>query len=151
MAQYFSFLYVFWVTLCAAVINLNSSIKNIATYKLMYWKVIRESSLDVSTCSCSCFYFLFILWNARNIWKMAAELVNYATSDKLPEMDWTKNIEICELVARDQRWLNASNVWIFFYGVLNIWTMSFSVFPFLSPPHLLHSCPFPFCHFLSVS
>ncbi|EXB64094.1 TOM1-like protein 2 [Morus notabilis] len=34
---------------------------------------------------------------------MAAELVNCATSDKLPEMDWTKNIEICELVARDQR------------------------------------------------
>ncbi|GMN26981.1 hypothetical protein TIFTF001_001496 [Ficus carica] len=35
--------------------------------------------------------------------KMAAELVNSATSEKLPEMDWTKNIEICELVARDQR------------------------------------------------
>ncbi|XP_022739699.1 TOM1-like protein 5 isoform X2 [Durio zibethinus] len=34
---------------------------------------------------------------------MAAELVNSATSEKLPEMDWTKNIEICELVARDQR------------------------------------------------
>ena len=35
---------------------------------------------------------------------MAAELVNYATSEKLTEMDWTKNIEICELVARDQRY-----------------------------------------------
>ncbi|KAF8022975.1 hypothetical protein BT93_F0477 [Corymbia citriodora subsp. variegata] len=33
----------------------------------------------------------------------AAELVNAATSDKLDEMDWTKNIQICELVARDQR------------------------------------------------
>lgn len=32
---------------------------------------------------------------------MAAELVNTATSNKLAEMDWTKNIEICELVARD--------------------------------------------------
>ncbi|CAI9108851.1 OLC1v1008550C1 [Oldenlandia corymbosa var. corymbosa] len=34
---------------------------------------------------------------------MAAELVNLATSEKLSEMDWTKNIEICELVARDHR------------------------------------------------
>ncbi|KAK5783186.1 hypothetical protein PVK06_037694 [Gossypium arboreum] len=34
---------------------------------------------------------------------MAAELINSATSDKLAEMDWAKNIEICELVARDQR------------------------------------------------
>lgn len=34
---------------------------------------------------------------------MAAELVNSATSEKLAEVDWTKNIEICELVARDQR------------------------------------------------
>ncbi|KAF7834095.1 TOM1-like protein 5 [Senna tora] len=34
---------------------------------------------------------------------MAAELVNAATSEKLAETDWTKNIEICELVARDQR------------------------------------------------
>ncbi|MFQ6633121.1 hypothetical protein Gotur_010519 [Gossypium turneri] len=34
---------------------------------------------------------------------MAAELVNFATSEKLAEMDWAKNIEICELVARDQR------------------------------------------------
>ncbi|KAA8531261.1 hypothetical protein F0562_005980 [Nyssa sinensis] len=34
---------------------------------------------------------------------MAAELVNSATSEKLTEMDWMKNIEICELVARDQR------------------------------------------------
>lgn len=32
---------------------------------------------------------------------MAADLVNSATSNKLKEMDWTKNIEICELVARD--------------------------------------------------
>ncbi|XP_030551407.1 TOM1-like protein 5 [Rhodamnia argentea] len=32
---------------------------------------------------------------------MASELVNTATSNKLTEMDWTKNIEICELVARD--------------------------------------------------
>ncbi|KAL3630262.1 hypothetical protein CASFOL_023246 [Castilleja foliolosa] len=34
---------------------------------------------------------------------MASDLVISATSDKLTEMDWTKNIEICELVARDHR------------------------------------------------
>ncbi|KAK6150832.1 hypothetical protein DH2020_015764 [Rehmannia glutinosa] len=34
---------------------------------------------------------------------MASDLVSSATSDKLTEMDWTKNIEICELVARDHR------------------------------------------------
>ncbi|RDX89936.1 TOM1-like protein 5, partial [Mucuna pruriens] len=34
--------------------------------------------------------------------KMAA-LVNVATSEKLAETDWMKNIEICELVAHDQR------------------------------------------------
>ncbi|XP_057970859.1 TOM1-like protein 5 [Malania oleifera] len=34
---------------------------------------------------------------------MAAELVNSATCEKLTEMDWTKSIEICEIVARDQR------------------------------------------------
>lgn len=34
---------------------------------------------------------------------MAAELVNAATSEKLSEMDWTKSIEICELVANDHR------------------------------------------------
>lgn len=34
---------------------------------------------------------------------MAAELVNSATSEKLAETDWMKNIEICELVAHDQR------------------------------------------------
>lgn len=34
---------------------------------------------------------------------MASELVNSATNDKLTEVDWTKNIEICELVASDQR------------------------------------------------
>ncbi|CAN7004900.1 unnamed protein product [Brassica oleracea var. botrytis] len=34
---------------------------------------------------------------------MAAELVSSATSEKLAEMDWTKNIEICELAARDER------------------------------------------------
>ncbi|CAI9268963.1 unnamed protein product [Lactuca saligna] len=35
--------------------------------------------------------------------EMAAELVNAATSEKLSEMDWTKSIEICELVANDHR------------------------------------------------
>lgn len=35
---------------------------------------------------------------------MAAELVNSATSEKLSEMDWMKNIQICELVARDHRY-----------------------------------------------
>ncbi|CAN4114168.1 unnamed protein product [Withania somnifera] len=34
---------------------------------------------------------------------MAVELVNSATSDKLTEIDWTKNIEICELVAQDHK------------------------------------------------
>ncbi|CAN4081111.1 unnamed protein product [Withania somnifera] len=34
---------------------------------------------------------------------MTVELVNSATSDKLTEIDWTKNIEICELVARDHK------------------------------------------------
>lgn len=34
---------------------------------------------------------------------MAAELVNSATSEKLVEMDWMKNIQICELVAHDNR------------------------------------------------
>ncbi|XP_021733318.1 TOM1-like protein 5 [Chenopodium quinoa] len=34
---------------------------------------------------------------------MASELVNIATSDKLTEVDWAKNIEICEIVAHDQR------------------------------------------------
>ncbi|CAL5214663.1 unnamed protein product [Lathyrus oleraceus] len=34
---------------------------------------------------------------------MQAELVKAATSEKLAEIDWTKNIEISELVARDQR------------------------------------------------
>ncbi|KAK2391259.1 hypothetical protein P8452_28377 [Trifolium repens] len=34
---------------------------------------------------------------------MAAELVNAATSEKLAETDWAKNIEICELVAHDKR------------------------------------------------
>ncbi|KAL5992971.1 hypothetical protein ACLOJK_013891 [Asimina triloba] len=33
---------------------------------------------------------------------MAAELVNSATSEKLKEMDWMRNIDICELVSRDQ-------------------------------------------------
>ncbi|WOK96544.1 TOM1-like protein 2 isoform X1 [Canna indica] len=32
---------------------------------------------------------------------MAAEMVNLATSERLKELDWTKNIEICELVTRD--------------------------------------------------
>lgn len=37
---------------------------------------------------------------------MAAELVNSATSEKLVEMDWTKNIQICELVAHDNRYVH---------------------------------------------
>lgn len=35
---------------------------------------------------------------------MAAELVNAATSERLAEIDWMKNIAICELVAHDQRY-----------------------------------------------
>lgn len=38
---------------------------------------------------------------------MATELVNSATSEKLSEVDWAKNIEICESVARDHRY----NLW----------------------------------------
>ncbi|XP_010546288.1 PREDICTED: target of Myb protein 1-like isoform X2 [Tarenaya hassleriana] len=34
---------------------------------------------------------------------MAAELVISATNEKLADVDWAKNIEICELVARDER------------------------------------------------
>ncbi|KAL8166450.1 hypothetical protein V2J09_007949 [Rumex salicifolius] len=34
---------------------------------------------------------------------MATELVNLATSEKLTAEDWTKNIEICELIAQDRR------------------------------------------------
>ncbi|XP_042381337.1 TOM1-like protein 5 isoform X1 [Zingiber officinale] len=32
---------------------------------------------------------------------MAADMVNLATSEKLKEMDWAKNIEICELITHD--------------------------------------------------
>jgi hypothetical protein len=48
---------------------------------------------------------------------MAAELVSSATSEKLAEMDWAKNIQICELVAHDHR-----------YDSLNL--ISFSFFSF---------------------
>ncbi|KAL1204016.1 TOM1-like protein 5 [Cardamine amara subsp. amara] len=34
---------------------------------------------------------------------MAAELVSSATSEKLTDVDWGKNIEICELAAQDER------------------------------------------------
>ncbi|CAA7034918.1 unnamed protein product [Microthlaspi erraticum] len=34
---------------------------------------------------------------------MAAELVSSATSEKLTDVDWAKNIEICEIAARDER------------------------------------------------
>ncbi|KAJ7945171.1 target of Myb protein 1-like [Quillaja saponaria] len=34
---------------------------------------------------------------------MASDHVNSATSEKLTEVDWAKNIEICELVGHDQR------------------------------------------------
>lgn len=44
--------------------------------------------------------FLFKVLGLRG--EMAAELVNATTSENLKEMDWTKSIEICELVARDQ-------------------------------------------------
>ncbi|KAG0501762.1 hypothetical protein HPP92_001834 [Vanilla planifolia] len=35
------------------------------------------------------------------IMPMAAEMVKSATSEKLKDMDWSKNIEICEIVAKD--------------------------------------------------
>lgn len=46
---------------------------------------------------------MFLIILAEGIINMAPELVNAATSDKLSETDWTKNIEICEQVAQDQR------------------------------------------------
>lgn len=55
------------------------------------------------------YFFFFLLGDtlwfilAEGNINMASELVSSATSDKLAEMDWTKNIEICELVARDHR------------------------------------------------
>ena len=54
---------------------------------------------------------------------MAAELVYGATSEKLAETDWTKNIEICELVAHDKRYPKIS----FPYSVLFLsdWTIIF--------------------------
>lgn len=39
-----------------------------------------------------------------------AELVHAATSDKLDETDWTKNIEICELVAQDRKYPQSFNL-----------------------------------------
>lgn len=44
---------------------------------------------------------------------MAAELVNAATSEKLAETDWTKNIEICELVAHDHRYVQCFHLLTF--------------------------------------
>lgn len=41
---------------------------------------------------------------------MAAELVSSATSEKLADVDWAKNIEICELAARDERYDELSNL-----------------------------------------
>ncbi|XP_042470872.1 TOM1-like protein 5 isoform X1 [Zingiber officinale] len=38
---------------------------------------------------------------------MAADMVNSATSEKLKEMDWAKNIEICELITHDPLQSNA--------------------------------------------
>lgn len=51
---------------------------------------------------------------------MATELVNSATSEKLADVDWTKNIEICELVARDQR-LTYRTLQIFLLNNICLW------------------------------
>lgn len=40
-------------------------------------------------------------------------MVNMATSEKLKEMDWTKSIEICELVARDHGYVS----WLFLFKI----------------------------------
>ncbi|KAG6738218.1 hypothetical protein POTOM_057826 [Populus tomentosa] len=73
---------------------------------IYFWLFVRESNFllayrpygtRMSPISYSSLYFEF-----QNK-QMAAELVSSATSDKLTEVDWTKNIEICELVARDER------------------------------------------------
>lgn len=45
---------------------------------------------------------------------MAAEMVKVATSDKLKDMDWMKNIEICELVARDPGYVTGSDCTLMF-------------------------------------
>ncbi|KAK1587141.1 hypothetical protein Q3G72_010045 [Acer saccharum] len=56
------------------------------------FKIVTNTGISLGTLVCKI-----------NKQKMAAELVNSATSEKLAEVDWSKNIEICELVARDQR------------------------------------------------
>lgn len=48
----------------------------------------------------ACFIILLGL-DLRILENMAAELVAAATNEKLEEIDWMKNIEICELVSRD--------------------------------------------------
>lgn len=63
-------------------------------------------SLKYSLLILSKLFWPQIIVDARNKQKMAGELVNSATSEKLSEMDWTKNIEICELVGHDQRYLH---------------------------------------------
>lgn len=76
--------------------------------------------------------------------EMAAELVNSATSEKLAEVDWTKNIAICELVAQDQRWVlpHLSNVWMSGNGCQNHLLCSFRfIAPVLPIQNFLSSFP----------
>lgn len=49
---------------------------------------------------------------------MAAELVSGATSDKLTEFDWTKSIQICELVAKDHRYQLSLLFWNELIGLI---------------------------------
>jgi hypothetical protein len=58
---------------------------------------------------------------------MAAELVNAATSEKLSEIDWMKNIEISELVARDQRLPPTPRKVFFFPSYIYIWCCFFVI------------------------
>jgi hypothetical protein len=57
---------------------------------------------------------------------MASEMVKAAASDKLKEMDWAKNIEICELVARDPGYARRSPslpspILVFFSLLCSFW------------------------------
>lgn len=59
--------------------------------------------------------------NPENKQKMAAELVDAATSTNLAEMDWGKNIEICELAANDQKYVLET------FQLVILWKLEFNM------------------------
>ncbi|CAK7328555.1 unnamed protein product [Dovyalis caffra] len=71
--------------------------------KSIVFKLLVIRGNIVTTCHKSLIVNVSLHFEFQNK-QMAAELVHSATSDKLAEVDWTKNIEICELVARDERY-----------------------------------------------